>query len=176
MSLIKISVFSLFSLCLISAQAARFDIVNQCSYTVWPAAIPSGGGRQLNSETNYLQYSTQKLHEAKTVAISLDHLSSNSRNRPEELLQVAVPELQVVHNFVEAVPVEIQTKGNAEKSRIIMVGDTLKKAGDSSQNSLVKDVGDTQFLAETGLVSVEHQMREMGLDVKAPVETDKKAE
>ncbi|KAL5101761.1 hypothetical protein RYX36_006088 [Vicia faba] len=35
--------------------------------------------------------------------------------------------------------------GNAEKSRIIMVGDTLKKAGDSSQNSLVKDVGDTQL-------------------------------
>ncbi|KAL5056465.1 hypothetical protein RYX36_037147 [Vicia faba] len=35
--------------------------------------------------------------------------------------------------------------GNAEKSRIIMVGDTLKKAGDSSQNSLVKDVGDTQY-------------------------------
>ncbi|KAI5430702.1 Phosphoglucan phosphatase lsf1, partial [Lathyrus oleraceus] len=36
--------------------------------------------------------------------------------------------------------------GNAEKSRIIMVGDTLKKAGDSSQNSLVeiKDVGDAQ--------------------------------
>ncbi|KAL5073118.1 hypothetical protein RYX36_012102 [Vicia faba] len=33
-----------------------------------------------------------------------------------------------------------------------------------------------RFLAETGLVSVEHQMREMGLDVKAPVETDKKAE
>ncbi|CAI8616740.1 unnamed protein product [Vicia faba] len=32
------------------------------------------------------------------------------------------------------------------------------------------------FLAETGLVSVEHQMREMGLDVKAPVETDKKSE
>ncbi|CAI8619369.1 unnamed protein product [Vicia faba] len=49
MTVIKISVFSLFSLCLISAQAARFDIVNQCSYTVWPAAIPSGGGRQLNS-------------------------------------------------------------------------------------------------------------------------------
>ncbi|XP_027349971.1 phosphoglucan phosphatase LSF1, chloroplastic [Abrus precatorius] len=36
--------------------------------------------------------------------------------------------------------------GNAERSRIIMVGDTLKKAGDSSQNSLVeiKDVGDTR--------------------------------
>ncbi|KAK7339456.1 hypothetical protein VNO77_20126 [Canavalia gladiata] len=36
--------------------------------------------------------------------------------------------------------------GNAERSRIIMVGDTLKKAGDSSQNSLfeIKDVGDTQ--------------------------------
>ncbi|KAK7395672.1 hypothetical protein VNO78_16237 [Psophocarpus tetragonolobus] len=36
--------------------------------------------------------------------------------------------------------------GNAERSRIIMVGDTLKKAGDSAQNTLVeiKDVGDTQ--------------------------------
>ncbi|KOM38252.1 hypothetical protein LR48_Vigan03g163400 [Vigna angularis] len=36
--------------------------------------------------------------------------------------------------------------GNAERSRIIMVGDTLKKAGDSSQNTLVeiKDVGNTQ--------------------------------
>ncbi|KAG4938496.1 hypothetical protein AAZX31_16G068500 [Glycine max] len=36
--------------------------------------------------------------------------------------------------------------GNAERSRIIMVGDTLKKAGDSSQNTLIeiKDVGDTQ--------------------------------
>ncbi|MED6120828.1 Phosphoglucan phosphatase lsf1, chloroplastic [Stylosanthes scabra] len=36
--------------------------------------------------------------------------------------------------------------GNAERSRIIMVGDTLKKAGDSSHNTLVeiKDVGDTQ--------------------------------
>ncbi|RHN43305.1 putative thaumatin [Medicago truncatula] len=45
MSLIKIS---LLSLCLISAQAARFDIVNQCAYTVWPAATPSGGGRQLD--------------------------------------------------------------------------------------------------------------------------------
>src|SRR4051812_101462 len=49
MSLIKISLISLFTLYLISAEAARFDIVNQCSYTVWPAAIPSGGGRQLDS-------------------------------------------------------------------------------------------------------------------------------
>ncbi|CAL5214758.1 unnamed protein product [Lathyrus oleraceus] len=49
MSLIKISLLSLFTLCLISAQAARFDIVNRCSYTVWPAATPRGGGRQLNS-------------------------------------------------------------------------------------------------------------------------------
>ncbi|GAU19498.1 hypothetical protein TSUD_77430 [Trifolium subterraneum] len=48
MSLIKISL-SMLALCLVSAQAARFDIVNQCSYTVWPAATPSGGGRQLNS-------------------------------------------------------------------------------------------------------------------------------
>jgi len=40
-------------------------------------------------------------------------------------------------------------KGNAERSRIIMVGDTLKKAGDSSQNTLIeiKDVGDTQYVS-----------------------------
>lgn len=29
------------------ASAARFNITNNCPYTVWPAAIP-GGGRQLN--------------------------------------------------------------------------------------------------------------------------------
>ncbi|XP_058735943.1 thaumatin-like protein [Vicia villosa] len=49
MSPIKILLLSIFTLCLISAHAARFDIINQCSYTVWPAATPSGGGRQLNS-------------------------------------------------------------------------------------------------------------------------------
>lgn len=38
--------------------------------------------------------------------------------------------------------------GNADKSRIIMVGDTLKKAGDSSHNTLLQihDVGDTQYV------------------------------
>uniref|UniRef100_A0A803PSH9 Thaumatin-like protein n=1 Tax=Cannabis sativa TaxID=3483 RepID=A0A803PSH9_CANSA len=30
-----------------STHAARFDITNRCSYTVWAAAVP-GGGRQLN--------------------------------------------------------------------------------------------------------------------------------
>ncbi|CAI8588582.1 unnamed protein product [Vicia faba] len=44
------------------------------------------------------------------------------------------------------------------------------------QNRIVINTDTELFLAETGLVSVEHQMREMGLDVKAPVETDKKAE
>ncbi|XP_061373751.1 protein P21-like [Gastrolobium bilobum] len=33
---------------LASAESARFDITNKCSYTVWAAAVP-GGGRQLNS-------------------------------------------------------------------------------------------------------------------------------
>lgn len=32
----------------ILSNAATFDIVNQCSYTVWAAAVP-GGGQQLNS-------------------------------------------------------------------------------------------------------------------------------
>lgn len=38
-------------------------------------------------------------------------------------------------------------QGNAEKSRIVMVGDTLKKAGDSSGGRLLeaKDFGDTQY-------------------------------
>ncbi|XP_039117801.1 protein P21-like [Dioscorea cayenensis subsp. rotundata] len=38
----------LFPLILPLSYAATFDIVNQCSYTVWAAAVP-GGGRQLNN-------------------------------------------------------------------------------------------------------------------------------
>jgi hypothetical protein len=49
MSLVKISLLSMFTLCLISAQAARFEIVNQCSFTVWPAATPVNKGKQLDS-------------------------------------------------------------------------------------------------------------------------------
>jgi len=49
MSLIKILLLPILALCSISTQAARIDIVNRCSYTVWPAGIPRGGGRQLNS-------------------------------------------------------------------------------------------------------------------------------
>lgn len=30
------------------ASASIFSVVNQCPYTVWPAAIPVGGGTQLN--------------------------------------------------------------------------------------------------------------------------------
>src|SRR4051812_27615800 len=48
MSLTKISLLPILALCLISAQAARFDIVNRCSYTVWPAATPHGGGVRLD--------------------------------------------------------------------------------------------------------------------------------
>lgn len=38
-------------------------------------------------------------------------------------------------------------QGNAEKSRIIMVGDTLKKASESSGGKLIeiKDFGDTEY-------------------------------
>ncbi|KAI4992442.1 hypothetical protein ZWY2020_051859 [Hordeum vulgare] len=31
------------------ARATSFSITNRCSFTVWPAATPVGGGRQLNS-------------------------------------------------------------------------------------------------------------------------------
>uniref|UniRef100_A0A803LW74 AMP-activated protein kinase glycogen-binding domain-containing protein n=1 Tax=Chenopodium quinoa TaxID=63459 RepID=A0A803LW74_CHEQI len=42
----------------------------------------------------------------------------------------------------------VDGKGNAEKSRIIMVGDTLKKAGDSSDGQFleIKDIGDAQSM------------------------------
>ncbi|KAI9101417.1 hypothetical protein K1719_023899 [Acacia pycnantha] len=52
MALIKsLSVFSLIlalSFTFTFTHAARFDITNRCSYTVWPASLPSGGGRSLN--------------------------------------------------------------------------------------------------------------------------------
>ena len=44
-----------------------------------------------------------------------------------------------------------EEQGNAEKSRIIMVGDTLKKASESSSSSSggglieIKDFGDTEY-------------------------------
>ncbi|WJX47954.1 hypothetical protein P8452_34586 [Trifolium repens] len=46
--LIKTFLFSLFTLSFTCAQAATFDIKNNCRDTVWAAAVP-GGGRQLNS-------------------------------------------------------------------------------------------------------------------------------
>ncbi|KAJ1411842.1 Thaumatin, conserved site [Sesbania bispinosa] len=39
--------FLIAALCFAYAQAARFDVINRCPYTVWAAALP-GGGRQLN--------------------------------------------------------------------------------------------------------------------------------
>ncbi|XP_028798442.1 thaumatin-like protein [Neltuma alba] len=38
------------------SEAATFEITNKCSYTVWPASLPTGGGQQLNpGETWSLQ-------------------------------------------------------------------------------------------------------------------------
>ncbi|CAH9122946.1 unnamed protein product [Cuscuta epithymum] len=45
--LLSLSLISLF--CLPFSEATRFDITNNCPYTVWAAALPSGGGQQLNS-------------------------------------------------------------------------------------------------------------------------------
>lgn len=42
----------------------------------------------------------------------------------------------------------LDVKGNAERSRIVMVGDTLKKGGDSSKGDglvAVEDYGDTKY-------------------------------
>ncbi|KAJ1411846.1 Thaumatin family [Sesbania bispinosa] len=52
----KTLVFSLIALCFSSAVlAARFDIKNQCSYPVWPAALP-GGGVKLNPGETWSLY------------------------------------------------------------------------------------------------------------------------
>ncbi|XP_027343491.1 protein P21-like [Abrus precatorius] len=45
--------FSIFLLIAVScmtglSHAATFDITNKCTYTVWAAAVPTGGGKQLN--------------------------------------------------------------------------------------------------------------------------------
>ncbi|KAK4256393.1 hypothetical protein QN277_009265 [Acacia crassicarpa] len=39
--------FFLLAISFTFTQAARFDITNNCPYTVWPAALPTGGGQQL---------------------------------------------------------------------------------------------------------------------------------
>ncbi|NBH31918.1 hypothetical protein D3Z30_13405, partial [Staphylococcus warneri] len=39
----------LLPLFLLHAAAIRFDIQNNCSYTLWPAVLPHGGGRRLDS-------------------------------------------------------------------------------------------------------------------------------
>ncbi|KAF7828303.1 protein P21-like [Senna tora] len=54
MALLKLKSLPILSLLLLtlsftSTQAARFDVTNKCSYTVWAAAVPRVGGKQLNS-------------------------------------------------------------------------------------------------------------------------------
>lgn len=46
-SLVNLSIFLVSLIFLKSVSAARFDITNNCPYTVWAAAVP-GGGRPLN--------------------------------------------------------------------------------------------------------------------------------
>ncbi|GJN35584.1 hypothetical protein PR202_gb24375 [Eleusine coracana subsp. coracana] len=43
------TLFVLLAIFVASANAATFRVTNRCGYTVWPAATPVGGGRQLNS-------------------------------------------------------------------------------------------------------------------------------
>ncbi|CAN6339106.1 unnamed protein product [Urochloa humidicola] len=42
------SVFMLLCVFAATANAATFRITNNCSFTMWPAAVPIGGGTQLN--------------------------------------------------------------------------------------------------------------------------------
>ncbi|GJX62809.1 thaumatin-like protein, partial [Tanacetum coccineum] len=44
--LISFTILTIF--CFTSTQAANFDVINQCQYTVWAAASP-GGGRRLET-------------------------------------------------------------------------------------------------------------------------------
>ncbi|KAL0000021.1 hypothetical protein SO802_019623 [Lithocarpus litseifolius] len=46
---LSISFFYFFFILFIAfAHAARFDITNNCNFTIWAAAVPVGGGRQIN--------------------------------------------------------------------------------------------------------------------------------
>ncbi|KAK2413794.1 phosphoglucan phosphatase DSP4, amyloplastic [Trifolium repens] len=97
-----------------------------------------------------LRYNVKTLKNHKIIAMSSNNNNSSTfkMNLNEYLVTLEKPlgirfaltsdGKIIVHSLAKG--------GNAEKSRIIMVGDTLKKAGDSSRNSLVeiKDVGDTQ--------------------------------
>ncbi|KAJ1256078.1 hypothetical protein BS78_K088200 [Paspalum vaginatum] len=47
-SLSALRLLPLFLLLPLSTDGATFTITNNCSYTVWPAAVPAGGGQQLN--------------------------------------------------------------------------------------------------------------------------------
>ncbi|XP_030946952.1 protein P21-like [Quercus lobata] len=49
---LPISFYFLVTVFIALAHAARFDITNNCPYTVWAAAVP-GGGRQLNSRQSW---------------------------------------------------------------------------------------------------------------------------
>lgn len=46
-------IFLILPLFLLHAHAIRFDIQNNCSYTLWPAVLPHGGGRRLDSGQNW---------------------------------------------------------------------------------------------------------------------------
>ncbi|PNY13031.1 phosphoglucan phosphatase LSF1 chloroplastic-like [Trifolium pratense] len=95
-----------------------------------------------------LRYNVKTLKNHRILAMSTNNKSTFKMNLNEYLVTLEKPlgirfaltsdGKIIIHSLAKG--------GNAEKSRIIMVGDTLKKAGDSSRNSLVeiKDVGDTQ--------------------------------
>ncbi|KAG9145051.1 hypothetical protein Leryth_018341 [Lithospermum erythrorhizon] len=48
-SLHFLNVLFIFALFSTNANAAHFEIRNNCRFTVWAAAVPTGGGKQLNS-------------------------------------------------------------------------------------------------------------------------------
>ncbi|KAG9145055.1 hypothetical protein Leryth_018343, partial [Lithospermum erythrorhizon] len=68
-SLHFLNVLFIFALFSTNANAAHFEIRNNCRFTVWAAAVPTGGGKQLNSgQTWNIDVPTQGLLETRIWA------------------------------------------------------------------------------------------------------------
>ncbi|GJZ48112.1 thaumatin-like protein 1 [Tanacetum coccineum] len=70
--LISLIVLTIF--CFTSTQAANFDVINQCQYTVWVAASP-GGGRRLETGQSWQLTAKLALKPKTTIIHSLTYIS-----------------------------------------------------------------------------------------------------
>ncbi|KAE9605119.1 putative Dual specificity protein phosphatase [Lupinus albus] len=128
-----------------SSSSLHITNPNSCSFCPTPRSLFS---TYINSNHHRLHRRNAGMIAVRIFAMSGNSSSAFKMNLNEYLVTLDKPlGIRFALTVDGKIIVHSLTKGgNAERSRIIMVGDTLKKAGDSSQNSLVeiKDVGDTK--------------------------------